>query len=490
MKKFGIFAVLILLFAGVCFPTITVSEYETNQDTYSPGSSGIVTLTVSNPDDYDVTGLSVTIFNPSEITPSSFTHISDISSGGTVAMSIPFKVKETAPAGIYLLTVRFSGFSENPNAERTQQSAVSIPITVLEEPILSVSMRDTTELSGLTNVTLVIDNDGGPARRAKMYISSMSSPHFPIAFYEKSKISLGDITDEVTTNVIIDSRNAEDGPIDIPLVLEYDDELGISHQDTTYLRTTVENELLDITFVQNTDVVTREETILSMDIINRNEEDLSDVRISLLNSSIRLKEGGEIKVGAIPGNNGKATMSAKVFCELPPGLNNVGASISWIEEGVRKEQEIEIPVTVLSDADVGVYLEAKPAPLTAGAEHTVSVLISNLGSYKISNVEVEFNSDAFTHMDISDTQYIGGLDDDDFSTVQFKVKMNYVPEGDYPAVLDITYRDQSGEWVTKTVTEEISIYSQQAEEFPNGYLAFAVLIVLAAIWFFFLRKKR
>ncbi len=519
MNKFGLFVVLLLL-AGLCFPTIAVSSYETNQDDYRPGSSGTVTLTISNPDDYDVTGLSTTIYNPSEITPSTFSHISDISSGGTIVMAIPFRVKEDAAAGIYLFTVRFTGYSQDPQAERMQQSAVSVPITVLRAPELSIMMADATELSGLTNATLSVINDGGPARRVELSIDPswgitiMSESEYmaggisgvaevtysgrtyirtnlPVTLYGKSKISLGDIADGKEINVMLDSRAAEDGPIDIPFLLEYDDELGNPHEETAYLRTTVENEILDVYFVQKSDIVTREESDLSLEIVNRGEDDLSDVRISFLDDSVRLKEGEEIKVGDVQGDEGSKSISERIFCELPPGLNSVAAKITWVEENVRKEQEMDIPLTILSDADVGVYLESKPAPLTSGVEHTISVLVSNLGSYRISNVEVELESEVFTSLDVSNTQYIGGLDADDFSTVQFKVRMDSVAEGDYPATVRVKYRDQSGEWVTRTLTENLTVYGGQAEDLPNGYLFLAViLVVVAAAWFLFLRKRK
>lgn len=487
MKRFGVFVVLLML-VGLCFPTIAVSSFETNQEEYRPGSSGSITLTVNNPDDYDITGISITIFNPTEILPSAFTTISDLPSGSTVAMTVPFRVKQDASAGIYLLTLRFSGFSEDPNVERIRQSSVSVPITVLEAPVISISMDDPTELSGLTNATLVFTNDGGPARRAKLSISA--DEEIPVALYGTSKVSLGDIIDRVEAHVMLDSRNVEDGPVDVPFLLEYDDELGNPQQEMAYLRTTVENEILDIFFVQNSNIVTREESDLLLDVVNRGDEDLSDVRISFLNDSIRLKEGQEIKVGDVSADGGRTSVSERIFCELPPGLISVPARVTWVEEGVRKEQEIDIPLTILSDADVGVYLEAKPAPLMSGMEHTISVLVSNLGSYRISNVEVELSSDAFTNVDISNTQYLGGLDADDFSTVQFKVKVTAPPDDEYPVTVKVRYRDQSGEWVTRTLTNMLVVSGVQAEGLPNGYLLIAVILVVVAVWFFFLRKRK
>jgi hypothetical protein len=146
-------------------------------------------------------------------------------------------------------------------------------------------------------------------------------------------------------------------------------------------------------------------------------------------------------------------------------------------------------LTISSDADVAVYLEAKPTPLYAGQEHTISVLVSNLGSYAIDNVDVEFNSDSLQSIDISDSQYIGSLNNDDFSTVQFKVRVDTVPEGEYPITLTINYRDKSGEWQSKTITEYVNIYTQPVSD-GSGFFMLGAVVVLAALgWFFFIRKK-
>ena len=183
-------------------------------------------------------------------------------------------------------------------------------------------------------------------------------------------------------------------------------------------------------------------------------------------------------------------MSAVVFATYSPGLNYVPAKITWVEKDIEKEETKSIPLTITSDADVAVYVEAKPAPLQTGAEHTLSVLVSNLGSYEISNVEVEMDSDALKNIDVSNKQYIGNLANDDFSTVQFKVKTTSSP-GNYTMKIKVNYRDTSGEWKSKTIIQPIIIY--EAEKQSNGqiYLLVGGLIAIAVvIWYFFIRKKK
>ena len=44
--------------------------------------------------------------------------------------------------------------------------------------------------------------------------------------------------------------------------------------------------------------------------------------------------------------------------------------------------------------------EAKPVPLVLNGQHTISVLVSNLGSYRIDNVDVSVSSPALSSLDI------------------------------------------------------------------------------------------
>ncbi|MFZ5501771.1 MAG: COG1361 S-layer family protein, partial [Candidatus Micrarchaeota archaeon] len=252
---------------------------------------------------------------------------------------------------------------------------------------------------------------------------------------------------------------------------------------------TVRNERLDLTFIQNSDVVTKKESTLSMTIRNDGAETLKDVRLAFADSVLRIKGSGELKFGDLaPGQS--ATASATVFAELPPGVNLVDGQLSWIEKDVQKEGTRQVPITITSDADVGVYLEAKPLPLMVGGDHTISVLVSNLGSYNIENVDVKIESPALRSKDISDTQYIGGLQNDDFSTVQFQMAVNATESGTYPIDMTVRYRDQSGEWKSQVIRQSISVYGMQASQDSPLPLVLAVLVIAGAVWYFKFRKAK
>jgi uncharacterized membrane protein len=464
---------------GMSFAGISLNNYTVSKSSFQPGDVGISTITLTNPTGSTrVTGLTMTIYNPAEIIVSSAPKLADIDTGGTAIVSLPLRIAEDAKPGIYLLNVEFAGFSESDRVTST----VSVPITVADLPILSLS-SDANVLSGTDPIVLSLTNNGGPASQVRMKISSTSS----VALYGTNEIFVGDLSDSKNLNIPIDVRSATDGPTDVPIIITYNDEIGTTHTETVNLRLTVKNEKLDIRFNQLSTIKIRDEETLDLEVVN-NGDDLDDLRISFSGNAFNLLDTSDIKVGDLKSGE-KRIVSAKVAAYLAPGPNLIPATISWSEKDVAKEQTMNIPLTIASDSDIGIYLESKPTPLKSGIEHTVSVLVSNLGTYPIDNVDVGLDSEAFELLDITPRQYIGSLEQDDFSTVQFKIRMKSVT-GDYPILINIKYRDASGLWANKTITQNASVGAVAAS--GNGSVTLiVVLAVIAAIviWYFKFRKK-
>ncbi len=474
---------LLILALGVSFAGLSVQSYTVTKPVFAPNEPGVATVTVMNPAGSErVSAITMSIESPSELIVTSAPKMSDIDAGGTAIVSIPFRVKDTARPGIYLLNVVFSGYKSTGAAGSSQTSVntVSIPITVVNEPELTATV-DVKVLSSIDDVVLTISNNGGPAKNAKLSASG------PVSLYGSDQIYLGQLTGNTSIKLSLDSRNSTDGPTDVLFRLDYEDELGIPLSKNLTIRMTVRNERLDLTFKQMSDVVTKKEGNLTLSIRNDGTEELKDVRLSFPDTVLRIKDSGELKFGDLkPGQS--ATATAVVFAELPPGVNLVNSELSWIERDVQKEGSRQVPITITSDADVGVYLEGKPLPLTLGMEHTISVLVSNLGSYGIENVDVKIDSPALRSSDISDKQYIGGLQNDDFSTVQFQMKVNATEEGDYPVRITVNYRDQSGEWKQRVITQAITVHNHAVQEQSPLPLIIGAFVLVVAVWFFKFRK--
>lgn len=489
-KIIGILAVLLM--SGIAFAGLAITSYEVSQDAFSPGSQGTVIIYVSNPsacpglpsgceEDNRLTQVGATISSPPQIEISDREDIGDLEIGSSTFLTLPFSVTDTADSGVYNLDFKFFSFGQT-----AQTRYINVPVTVANVPEF-VFTPDTNVLTSVDEVSMNIKNNGGIAKNLKIKISEDTTG---VVLYGTNEIYVGDLSGEKTITMMLDSRSAEEGPVNVPMVLSYKDEIGVLHEEVDYVRMTVKKEELDITFDQKSEVVTKQEGTLVLAIQNTGEDELKDVRLTFSDSNIKIRGRSELDFGDIAAGE-ESAVSGTVFATLSPGLNLVPAKITWTEKDVSKEQELDVPLTITSDAAVGVYIETKPAPLMVGQEHTLSILVSNLGSYRVDNVDVEIDSEVLQSLDITDKQYIGSLENDDFSTVQFKTQIRSdVAPGDYEMTIKVNYRDQSGEWKTSYITQPITVYAAQTED--AGILNYViVLAVLAAIvWYFFLRKKK
>ncbi len=482
--------VAMLLMALLALPTLSfaglsIPGYNLTKTVFNPSDPGIATISVTNPSGSgQVTSISLSLAYSPEILVTATPKMADIDAGGSTVVSIPFKIKSDAKPGIYTITATFTGYvSGTAGSSSISSNAITIPLTIVRAPQISTSVDDPL-LTGVDTRVITLTNNGGVANNVRIRIPG------DVSLYGTDKVYVGTVTNSTPVSLKIDSRKASDGPIDMLVYIDYDDEIGISHTDTATMRMNVRNQKLDLIFSQLSPILTKKENNLTLEVRNSGAVELKDVRLSFTDSSMRLKEGNEVKFGDIaPGETVSASFI--VFADLSPGLNSINSTLGWVEKDIQKTNAIKLPLTVTSDADVGVYLEAKPTPLTIGQEHTISVLISNLGSYPIDNVEVHFASDTLRSLDISNSQYIGSLNNDDFSTVQFKVLIpEGTSEGTHQISLNITYRDKSGEWKQKQVVQDINVYSSTSKGDATIPILLGVVVVVAAVWYFFIRKKK
>lgn len=481
--------ILFLVLAAFASAAISITGYSLSQNSYVPGTDGYVTITIANPSSASsdaMTAVSVSITSPAEITMASQENVGDIEALGTRMVTLPFKIKPDATSGFYSINIKVGGFSKNPTAgsQSYYSTSISVPVKVVQLPIFSIS-SDQNILTGVDKVQFKITNNGGPVRDATIAINGSSG----IGMLGGTQIYLGEIKGEKDFEAMIDSRNANDGPAEVPFVITYKDALGTTHEEVKKIRMTVKKEQLDLLFVQESEIITKKESKLVLKVKNNGKEKIGDLKIYFTDPSIRIKDSDSLSYGDLqPGE--EKTAEAVVFATYSPGLNRIPAKISWVEKDIDKEESKNIPMTITSDADVSVYVEAKPAPLTTKTEHTISVLVSNFGSYEINNVEVEMDSDALQNIDVSNKQYIGNLATDDFSTVQFKVRTGAVA-GNYDMKIKVNYRDASGEWKTKTITQPIKIYESTKQNGSEIYLLLGGAVVVAVlVWYFFIRKKK
>jgi len=488
----ALFAALLLL-SGAVSAAISLSSYTVNPAQVKPGEQGSIAFSISNvlPSSATTTVSpleGVQVFFAAapgiEFTAQSPYMVGTIASGGSSVVTVPFKVLPTAKAGV--ATVSFYVREKDQTDLKTMTAAIQ----VVNPPIITLS-SDRQTIQGTDAINLTIRNDGGAAGRATLRIAEGSN----FSFVGMTQIYIGDLSGTGAVVVPIDARNVVEGVTTIPFLLSYQQEGGITTNETKYLTMGVKKEKADVAFTQAEPIVTSQTGALSMKVRNNGKE-LKDFKIYLEDSYVKPTESKEVKLGDFF-QGATREFSIPVFASAEPGVRTVSLRLRWVEGGVDKEEAVAVPIVVNSDAEAAIFLDAKPSPIVAGGDHTLSILVSNVGSYKIQNVEVTLqDSPAYEIFNAQRSQYIGGLESDDFSTVQYRVRMREVAPGNYPVEMSVRYKDQSGVWVSRNQSIDVYVRSKADAAPKNGGDAtLPILVALAAAagggyWYFKLRKPK
>ncbi len=474
---------LLLLLTGVLFADYYVSTFQVEPKMVESGEFGQLKVIVVNQDvSNSLDSLSLQISWPSYLEGPTQVSLGDVSPSGTIEYNVPFKVKEGFKSGIYSVNGNFFGIVVEGNSRNVKKVSQSAVVKLLNPPAFQIGLDGSNEVKEVGDVTLRIINNGDIAR--KVYVSVGDG----FGFADVDRIYLPEVNGEVKVNVRLDSRAVNEGPQKLPLHLEYEDVLGNEYSEDRLIPVIVRKESGDFIFTQETPVITGVEDNLKIQIKNEGN-DVSDLRFSIIDEDMNMVGLSEFRVGNLKSGEIKE-IEVPVIAEGKPGSVPVRIFLKWVENNEEMEGIKEIPIKIKSDVDVGVYLEGKPLPLRAGSEHTITVTVSNKGSYPIEAVSVYFNSSVLNLLNLQPEQYIGGLNQDDFSSVQYKVKVSDVPSGDYTVDLVVHYRDSSGEWMEKKVSKLVRVYEKEEVEAGLPYWALIIVLIFGGLiyWKFYSKK--
>lgn len=491
-KMMSAIAFSLMLLAGLATASLYVDSYTVSPSVLNPGQEGAVAFTIKNVIPTGSTSTqqleNVQVFYSApagiEYKAASPYVVGTIGTAGSALVTVPFKVNPDVKGGV--ITASFYISQKDEPGLKTVNAAIN----VVNPALISFSSDHQTILS-TDNINLTITNNGGSARRAVLQLSEGTN----FSFMGKTSIYIGDINGSVFVMVPIDSRKVSEGLNSIPFVLSYSDDGGNPVNETKPLTIAVKKEKADVAFTQVEPIVTNKDNVLKMTVKNKGRA-LDDFRVFLSDSQVQSKDNSQISLGSLASGQEKS-FEIPVFVNEQPGVKTATFDVKWVEDNVEKAETFSVPLIISSDAEVGIYLDAKPTPLAVGGDYTLSATVSNLGSYKIANVVVALDSNsAFDILNIQQEQYIGNLDNDAFSTVQYKIRINSnVAPGGYPLSFKVRYKDQSGIWIDKEVKTNVSIRpaSEGAQkDNGNGTLMIigAIVLIGGGYWYFRMRKTK
>lgn len=487
-------ALVALLLLGCAFAGLSISDYSVSSDAIEPGGSGYVTITLSNPSTTDTVELiTVRVSSADALGANRDFAVGDLEQLSSTVLTVPFQSSPTLESRIYTIEIRARGttktYDYNPSTGVSREKyevvekIATIPIKVVKKPVLSISLSSE-NLEDMTAETITISNSGGKATNLRVSITNTG-----IGFLNQDNLYFGEVSDSSQKTATLDARGSSDGATKLSMQITYLDEVGDEHTETREIPVTVKKGEGDFRFSQQAPIVTGKDDTLAMSVTNMGDA-VQDLKLTFADSNVVLRGINKVEVGSLANGETK-TISVPLVANLPPGTNSVQATLSWVEKGENREGTITIPLSVKSDSEVGVFLEANPTPLVSGGQHTLSVTVSNLGSYAIQGVTVYLESDALTLLTVQPEQYIGGLDKDDFSSVQYKIQVGNLAPGNYNATVKVTYKDASGARITDTKPVVIRVEAPAHSGDGTGTLLLLGAIILAAgYWYFKVRKPK
>lgn len=501
---------LLCMFACVALADVAPSGFSTSPATLKPGVSGSLSFTLTNTGIYSISGVDL---YPSGYRLQFFSDkisVGSMGPGASTVVTVPFKVEDAAAAGVY--NIELSAYWVDPVGGSARKT-FSVPVTVSSAvafQISSITFNSTQIHAGdAFTVNAVITNTGGAARNARL---SSGSANFPFA--GSSQITLGDLSTAQNTPVTIpfsaDSRLTP-GLYSIPLTVTYEDELGaaqsasLSIGPVTIYRSAA---FFNITArPAAAHVLPGQRARVEVNVTNVGAEAARFVKIALVSNTstfVPVDSSDKYVESIAPGETKGVSFDVGVNTGTPPGFYPLLVTITYSDpRGAEQPQVRQITgIEVAGVSALDVIASASPGPVTAGRKHTLSLQVSNVGTFQLKSVRVSVSSSSFDIL-VAPDAYIGTLNVDDYSTVTYPIYTHADLEpGRHPFIATITYRDSDNVERTMAKNVYIDVVSAETAARATGatggmdfwFLAFAGLIVLLVAYFVvykrFIAKRR
>ncbi len=501
MKKSILVIFLLVLISASVFADIQISDYQVLPATARPGVKGTVTLTISNGGTNTLERVSASTQPASGIESASSIYIGDMESSGTSLISIPFTVKDTTPSGVYSLRVLVRGTEQiTGGLDQSISRAIDIPIYVNRPPAISIANPRDSFIIGekfVKNITLTKDGDAATSVK----ISSANSNFI----LDNSPVYIGDIEENTKTFQISGyvSSDMSTGIIPINLTANYFDILGNEYTETLLPSFEFDepNHVLDL-IIEPSDFKSGETKEVKLTVVNNGLNKLEDIELDLVETTVFVPLSGErVNFGTLSQGE-QSTQNVKLgIKDIDPGYYVGTFTLDYTSlAGERKEDSLKTNLNIKPNIDVTIFVESEPSPMIEEEQYILSLKVSNIGDSEIKSVWFELDDTEDIHMlNVQNKQFIGSLDSDDFSSVQYNVYVSAISEYNKIEELPIKVYFKDSFNNNQLIEENVSIkiYSNEASQTfqkqGNGdfFIILIILVVIAGAgyWYFKKRKK-
>ena len=456
------------------FYAIAITSYSLDKDYYSPGDQGVLTLTVVFSYPTSSSERLLSFQDVSLILSGLYTSSSSLGeySEGTATFNIPFNVEEDVGEGIFPLYARVVGTArietQGQIKLKSQSVKIVVPVKVVRLPKFYASLSSYS-LKSSDEVSITICNKGGIAREIELSLEE------PFSF-STGKHYLSSLPSNSCKNFTAKIETDASGRQKLVFDILYKDSIGEQRQTSLSIPVIVSKTSSTLSLSHKNVSHSSQESEMILEIKNKGYKPVEDIRLYPV-QGLSIVGESELYIPYLAPHSSKVVKHL-VYTSLSPGIRNVRFYVTWKEEGEEKREEIELPLSISSNESLEVYLEADPSPLTAFKETTLSVIVANKAGYDVSALSVAIESDAFDILEVQNEKFIGSLQEDDFSSEQFKI----LPYKSGKIRVTLHYKDPAGNVVEETKTMNVKVTYRL-----EGSTIITILVILA---FLYLYKKR
>jgi len=499
VKGMRLNAVLIaaLLVCGLASADIVPAGFAVSPATFRAGVSGTLSFTLTNTGTRTITGIDLYGNGQSLTFLTDKTSVGSLGPGASTSVTIPFRVADNAQAGVYNIQVSAYWVDVDGQGYKT----FSYPLTVsslINFQLDSLNISGQASPGQLFTVNAAIKASGGNARNVRLSSVSQS-----FALSGSSEIQVGDVaegSEALATIPFIVGSSTAPGVYSVPMTVTYEDGLGSTQMaQLTVGPVTVSKGSIFFAVSTNQSEASIKpggHLQVTVTIANVGNDDAKFVQVALAPTATGfvLLNTGQQYLASIPAGATRAvSFDVGANTGILPGFYPFTLSIGFsdVHGVVQTPITQNVGLTVAGDAAIDVIAGASPSPIIPGKKYTLSLQVSNVGTFTLKSVRVHVSGSSFDLL-VSPNSYIGTLNVDDYSTVTYPVYLHDdAAAGTEPFNVTITYRDASNNEQTLQTKASIDVLSadEAAKAYASGGgtspLTLAIgLVAVAAVAYF------
>jgi len=449
-KLIGLMVLLALCSVVFSEPSLEVTSYSNVPSDVYAGTFGYIQVTVQNTG--DETALSPTTYYTLDGVQKPII-MSNMNSGDTAQISIPFRISKDAGGTIQLIKIDIYYSYTSGTSTPVKTTSLSIPLKVSQQTVLEVrtlsSDKESIAPGEKVTLELELENTGGTVNN--LVVTTPQNSSFSI--YGTTQKVVGGIPLNSNVNVsltLLSSSSASAGVYNIPLVFTYQDAVGEPVEQTLYAGP-----------VSVLEASSQYRLYL---------EPLTPVEIGS-NAVFRLtlKNMGTSTISAFVDMNSTEVFTPigvqKVYFDSVAPESNVSTNITVGIASSKSAGYYSFPLKLTPNTgqpityNTGVVVEATPeltVSLTTLSSGSLRIEIANTGNTAVRSMYVtarpKGSSSAATE------SFLGTLNVDDYETVDLSSTSGNMIE------VEITFRDSNN--IQHTITKELSTGS--TSNFTSG----------------------